>query len=258
MPNRQRSRRSLKFALPGCGPHPARHSEADDDCRSSNRGGRATLRRDGSHAAPAPNRSFQFANLVSYYVPQHDERSCSVASVAMLVNAVRAGRAATRDGDCVTPRELLRRVGRPDWISAVGPGGDGVGLEELAGLVRQSLGVCGIERCAVDCVHVHSASRKARSKARQSLLKAARSPTHFVLANFLQSLYTGNPAATVGHYAPIGGYDAWRRVFVLDPDSRWHEPYWVSEDVFLQGMATRDETTGKSRGYLSIQIEPIA
>ena len=229
MPNRQRSRRSLKVALPGCGPHPARHLEADDDCRSL-RGGRATLRRDDSHDGLSPSQPFVFGNLVSYYVPQHDERSCSVASVAMLVNAVRAGRPAKND--CVTPRELLSRVGRPDWISAVGPGGDGVGLEELAGLVRHSLSVCGIKRSAVDCVHVRRASRRARSKARQALLEAACSPNHFIVVNFLQSLYTGNPAATVGHHAPVGGYDAQRRVFILDPDSRWHEPYWVSETPF--------------------------
>jgi hypothetical protein len=215
------------------------------------------LRPDGSHETPAPNDEFLFANLVSYYVPQHDERSCSVASVAMLVNAVRAGRRAVNVGGCITPRALLDRVGCPDWSSAVGPGGDGVGLEELAGLVLHSLSVCGIERCAVDCIHVRSVSRKARSKARQALLQAARSPNHFILVNFLQSLYTGNPAATVGHYAPVGGYDAQRRVFILDPDSRWHEPYWISEDAFLNGMATLDETTGKSRGYLSIRIEPL-
>ncbi len=255
MPNRQRSRRSLKFALPGCGPHPARHSEADDDCRSL-RGGRATLRRDDSHEALSPSQPFVFGHLVSQYVPQHDERSCSVASVAMLVNAVRAGRPPKYD--CVTPRELLSRVGRPDWISAVGPGGDGVGLEELARLVRHSLNVCGIKSSIVDCVHIRRASRRARSKTRQTLLQAARSPNHFIVVNFLQSLYTGNPAASVGHYAPVGGYDTQRRVFILDPDSRWHQPYWVSEDAFLNGMATHDETTGKPRGYLSIRIEPIA
>jgi hypothetical protein len=254
MSNRQRSRRSLKVALSGCGPHPARHCEADDDSRSLH-GGRATLRRDDSHEALFPGQPFLFRNLVSQYVPQHDERSCSVASVAMLVNAIRAGRPAKND--CVTPRELLSRVGRPNWISAVGPGGDGVGLEELARLVQHSLNVCGIKRCIVDCVHVRRASRSARSKARQTLLQAARSPNHFILVNFLQSLYTGNPAATVGHYAPVGGYDAQRRVFILDPDSRWHEPYWISEDAFLNGMATRDETTGKPRGYLSIRIEPL-
>jgi hypothetical protein len=203
-----------------------------------------------------PRQPFLFGNLASYYVPQHDERSCSVASVAMLVNAVCAGR--TARNDCITPRDLLSRVGHPGWISAVGPGGDGVGLEELARLVRHSLSVCGINRVTVDCVHVRSPSRSARSKARQALLEAARSPNHFIVVNFLQSLFTGNPAATVGHYAPVGGYDAQRRVFILDPDSRWHEPYWVSEDAFLNGMATHDETTGKSRGYLSIRIEPSA
>jgi hypothetical protein len=221
-----------------------------------NRGGRATLRRDGQHDAPQPNQSYLFANLVSYYTPQHDERSCSVASVAMLINAVRAGRPVTGDRHCLTPLDLLKKVGCSDWISAVGPDGDGVGLEDLAGLVRKSLGVCGIQHCMIDVIHVPRASRRARSKARQTLLMAAVLPTHFVLANFLQSQYTGNPAATVGHYAPVGGYDERRRVFILDPDSRSHEPYWVSEDAFLDGMATRDETTGKSRGYLSIRIEP--
>jgi hypothetical protein len=199
-----------------------------------------------------------FANLVSFYITQHDERSCSVASVAMLVNAVRAGRCVNDERHRVAPLDLLKKTGSPDWMSAVGPQGNGVGLEELARLVRLSLSACGIKRCAIDVIHVRSASRAARLQARQTLLMAARSPTHFVLANFLQSLYTGNPAATVGHYAPVAGYDESRRVFILDPDSRWHEPYWVSEDIFLKGMATRDEATGKWRGYLSIRIEPNA
>jgi hypothetical protein len=255
MPNRQRSRRLRHFALPGGDLSPARQSDAEE-LRCSLRGGRSTLRQDALHAAAAPDTAFLFANLAGCYVPQHDEHSCSVASVVMLINAIRAGRAPGKSARVITPPELLKRVGSPEWISAVGPDGDGVGLEELAGLVGKSLDVCGIEQWIINVVHVSSASRAARTRVRDALRRAGQSRNCYLLANFLQSVYTGNRAATIGHHAPVAGYDDRRRVFILDPDSRWHEPYWVSEDDFLKGMATYDETTGKPRGYLSIRIGP--
>ncbi len=83
------------------------------------------------------------------------------------------------------------------------------------------------------------------------------SPARFIIANFLQGIYTEDSAGTVGHYAPVAAFDPQgRRALILDPDPRGYRPYWVCEDRFLEGMATRDDSCGLSRGYLSIRIEP--
>ncbi len=40
----------------------------------------------------------------------------------------------------------------------------------------------------------------------------------------------------------------------MDPDRKWYEPYWVSEQTFLSAMTTRDSESGHSRGYLFITL----
>lgn len=197
----------------------------------------------------------QTRGLLDVRVLQHNERACSVACMAMLVNAARALNSPRSPGKPLSQLDLLHRVGSAHWKSAVGPGGDGVTLDELAGLARQSLKACGIPRFEMDVVHVDRVTPAARTRAKQALTEIIRSTALFLVANFLHGVYTGDPHGTVGHYALIAGYDPVRQnVLVLDPDIRDYQPYWVSEETFLDGMATHDESAGRSRGYLSIRV----
>ncbi len=197
----------------------------------------------------------QTRGLLDVRVLQHNERACSVACMAMLVNAARALHSPRSPGKPLSQLDLLHRVGSAHWKSAVGPGGDGVTLDELAGLAGQSLKVCGIPRFEMDVVHVDRVTPAARTSVRQTLAEIARSAALFVVANFLHGIYTGDPHGTVGHYALIAGYDPARQsVLVLDPDIRDYQPYWVSEEVLLDGMATHDKSAGRSRGYLTIRV----
>lgn len=251
----QRVKRLLKFGLLVSGLRPARQFEADADWRMSSRSGPVSLRWDEAHGAPRPPDSLLFAGLISSYVPQENEHACSVACMAMLINSLHARQYRSAGNDPVTQSLLLDKVGSATWKSAVGPEGDGVTLDELAGLVGLTLGTFGIKRFDVDVIHVNRVASAARSKTRQVLTAASRSANHFLLANFLQGVYTGNPAGD-GHYAPVAGYDAARRrVFILDPDRHSYGPYWISEERFLEGMATRDDSIDKSRGYVSIRIQ---
>ena len=205
---------------------------------------------------PIPDR-WRARRLLNVGMLQQNERSCSVASIAMLVNAAHALWNLGDQNEPVSQPALLNNVGNARWKAAVGPGGDGVDLDDLAGLVAESLTTCGLSRFEIEVMHVARVSPAARFKARRELTESVCSPGRFIIANFLQGIYTEDSAETVGHYAPVAAFDPLtRRALILDPDSRGYRPYWVSEDRFLEGMATRDDSCGRSRGYLSIRIEP--
>ncbi len=209
-----------------------------------------------------PNQYHRFQNqrrmnrLLQVGMLQENERSCSVASIAMLVNAARGLWNASAVDEPISQRQLLEKVGNPSWQAAVGPGGDGVELDDMAGLVRQSLNAYGISRLEVEVVHVDRITADIRSKARRELIESAHSPGRFIIANFLQGIYTRESAATVGHYAPVYAFDPLGcGALILDPDPRGYQPYWVNEDRFLEGLATRDDSCGLSRGYVSVRLE---
>ena len=200
---------------------------------------------------------WRMRRLLKVGMLQQNERSCSVASIAMLVNSARTLWNPSAPDEPVSQQQLLNKVGNADWKSAVGPGGDGVELDDLAGLARQSLCAYGFSRFEIECVHVNRVTPGARLKARRELTETVHSPSRFIIANFLQGIYTDDPAGSVGHYAPVAAFDPLtRRALILDPDPRGYRPYWVCEERFLEGMATRDESCGRSRGYLSVRIEP--
>ena len=191
--------------------------------------------------------------LSPYYTAQQDERSCSVAAVTMLMNAARQKLPLTTDDELVTQKTLLSQVNNDAWKEDVGSTGHGVSLEELKVFVEASLKAYGFKNFTVEVVHTPDRSQATFSKMHQALVANEKSSDDFILANFLQGVYTGD--ADVGHIAPVAAYDQKRqRVLILDPDRLWYEPYWVSEKTFLAGMATHDKTSGFARGYLWAKI----
>ena len=75
----------------------------------------------------------------------------------------------------------------------------------------------------------------------------------WLLLNFWAQSYVGTGA--YGHIAPVGAYDPeTRRVLVLDPDREWYEPYWLPDEIALQGMATIDADSGQPRGYVYVSV----
>jgi hypothetical protein len=41
-------------------------------------------------------------------------------------------------------------------------------------------------------------------------------------------------------------------VLILDPDRQWYEPYWISVDTLLAGMATKDSGGTAYRGLVRV------
>lgn len=196
-----------------------------------------------------------FWALIPYYAAQQDERSCSVASVATVVNGARFQLNLGSEDELATQRGLLKRVKGGSWSRSVGPMGRGVELDRLGPILEESLRAYGVDGARAEVVHIENASSETLARLRDVLAANEKSSTDFIVANFDQKVFTGD--AQVGHIAPVGAYDAKNdRVLILDPDRQWYEPYWVSVETFAKGMATRDSTAKKSRGYVHVRTGP--
>lgn len=189
-----------------------------------------------------------------YYVPQRDGKSCSLGSVTIVMNAARVSKKLNANDELITQDKLLDKVGNEFWKSALGTLGRGVPLPKLGPIVEDSLKANGFTKFTVETVHVDDASPATLAKVRKALTENESSTKDFIIANFNQGAYTGDTGG--GHISPIGAYDeVKKRVLIMDTDREWYEPYWVSDETFVKGMATKDSDSGKNRGYVWIKIQ---
>lgn len=191
--------------------------------------------------------------LAPYYTAQQDEKSCSIASVTMLLNAARAKQELTSDEELVTQKSLMKK--NSAWDHAVGLLGKGATLDELKILVEESMKAYGIKFLSVEAFHVVDESEKSRNQLKKVLIENEKSDRDFILLNFIQGKFTGD--SDVGHIAPLGAYDlATKRALIMDPDRTWYEPYWVPLETLLAGLATLDTGAKKNRGYVWVKLAP--
>ncbi len=206
-----------------------------------------------SHAYIQKNPAPTYWALSPYYLPQKDDASCSLASVAMAVNAARVGQKLTADDELVTQVGLLKKVDDDAWKVGLGEHGHGVTLDQLKPLVEKSFQAYQVKPLSVTVVHTPDQEPATKAALHRALVSMEKSGRQLIIANFIQGVYTGD--ADAGHIAPVGAYDArLKRVLIMDPDRQWYEPYWVSEETFLKGMATVDKTAGLFRGYVVVQL----
>ncbi len=192
--------------------------------------------------------------LSQYYLPQQDSRSCSVAAAAMVLNAARSNQALTASDELISQKGLLEKVNLTLWKEGVGEGGRGIALDDFAPIMEASLKAYGFKNATVTLTHADS-TNEFKKKVHSDLVQNEKSPTDFILANYLQSEFTGDPEGTVGHYAPVAAFDSKaKKVLIFDPDRQYYEPYWVSEETFIKGMNTLDPGKKKTRGYLFIRL----
>lgn len=125
-------------------------------------------------------------------------------------------------------------------------------MDDLKTDVEESLKAYGLKNYSVVAFHMDN-SKAAKAELHKNLLQNEKSASDFIIANFIQGAFTGD--AEIGHISPVGAYDKKRkRVLIMDVDREWYEPYWVSEDVFAEGMSTGDKSSGHNRGYLYIKL----
>jgi hypothetical protein len=200
---------------------------------------------------PAPD----FWSLIPYYASQPDDHSCSAAAAAMTVNALRSDWELRTDEPLATPDSVVAAVEPARWRDKLAAEGPGVTLDELAELLRAALAGHAVVDAKVEVRRFDDRSPRSRQELESLLAQNERTSRDVIVVNFLQGAVTGDPEGNVGHFAPLGAYDAARgRVLVLDSDRRWYEPYWVSVTKVLEGMTTIDVETGQSRGLIRVSV----
>jgi hypothetical protein len=214
-----------------------------------------TYLRDPTHLAP------DFWALVGYYVPQFSGAACSVATVAMIVNAaIRAGRSLNDVDRNVTQADLLDKVDVVHWkdrVSTTGYFGQhGLSLAQLKSATEAALTTFGAKSASVEMVEAAPAGAGGIATFRAALAANEKKSSDFLIVHFLQNLVTGAPGGPYPHISPIGAYDeAHRRVLLFDVDRDWYEPYWVADETLWRAMTQRTLAFG-SGGYLWIKIAP--
>lgn len=206
-----------------------------------------------SHEYVQTHPAKHFWEFIPFYTAQRDGAACSIATIAMLVNAARTGAGVklTSDDPLISQNLLLKKVKIKAWKHWLTSGGHGVSLNEAGVAAEESLKTFGLKTSRVEVVHTDDLSDKTKTTLHQFLVESEKPNGPYLIANFVQGIYTGD--ANVGHFAPIGAYDAEnKKVLILDPDREWYEPYWISEETFLKGMATLDISNLKHRGYVVI------
>jgi hypothetical protein len=198
---------------------------------------------------PAPD----YWALSPYYVGQQGDQACSLASITMVVNAARVHEALAADDELVSQARILEATRDAKWTVDVGPKGKGVTLDRLRVLAQRALEAFHVPVASVELLYAAD-DAKSRDAIHRALVENEKSDRDFIIANFVQGAYTGD--APIGHVAPVAAYDGVRhRVLILDPDRRWYEPYWVSEETFRRGMLAKDGASGHPRGLIWIHLE---
>lgn len=180
-----------------------------------------------------------------YYISQQDGSACGIASMTMLVNAARSSQKLKASDALVTQKSLLSQV-KINYSM-------GLTLDQLGEAVRKVLAAYTL-KAKVEVIHAEGTAAQ-KQKILGLLKENEKSAKNFILANFDQSVFTGDPEGG-GHISPIAAFDSGaNRVLVMDVDREYYEPYWVSFDTFIQGIYTRDQSAKMNRGFVFVELQ---
>jgi hypothetical protein len=198
-------------------------------------------------SAPAPD----YWMLSPYYVPQLTRGTCSIAATAMVLNALRAQQPLRADQELIHEKGILAKfnamkIGRDKGIR-------GVSLDGLERILREGVKKYDIQGVEFEKYRAEGPIGEIRKHALAMLEANEKTTEDVVVPLFYQADFTGDPEGTVGHFAPIAAYDKNRqRILILDPDRDWYEPYWVTIDQFVRGIANPKADTKLPGGWIRL------
>jgi hypothetical protein len=214
--------------------------------------GLSPLSRD--HAYIQQNPAPAYWALSPYLIHQHTDSSCSLATATMLLNGARAFDGVGQLGAFIGERGLLDRLEDDHWRKEImPPEGNGLSTEELVGKLERCLALYALSTWSVTQHLVSAADREATDAFRHDLTEMESRADRLIGANYhLATTYGDN--WDIGHFSPIGAYDAARdRVLLLDVWKQDYEPCWLPLERLLAGMAIPSNKTGALRGYLVLR-----
>lgn len=181
--------------------------------------------------------------LADNFLTQKTQSYCGVASIVMVLNALRVPapavpeyepyRTFTQDNvldartDKVLPRETLAR--------------QGMTLDQIGGILA-------LEPVKAE---VHHASDSSVEEFRKLASDYLRESGHFVIVNYLRKALGEERG---GHISPLAAYDAKTdRFLILDVARYKYPPVWVKAADMFAAMNTSDAANGgKSRGFVLV------
>ena len=209
------------------------------------------LRMDHAYLRGAPESAYW--QVAPHLIQQATDSSCSLATAVMLLNTVRGCEGHLRHTGPASESTLLDKLGDEAWRAAVAQNGNGLSLTEFAAAMERALAGFECDRAwSIDIVPVTDADAAA-GDLRAALTRMERDGAGFAAANFHLDLFYGD-GVDVGHFSPIGAYDAARDlVLMLDVYKKDYEPVWAPLPRLAKAMATVSRKTGEPRGYALVR-----
>jgi hypothetical protein len=116
----------------------------------------------------------------------------------------------------------------------------GMSLPELTGLLL----AYGMQ---VSATH---ASRVSLEEFRDTLRRNLMNKNDFIIVNYQREVLG---QGRVGHISPVAAYDEdTDSVLVMDTAAHKYPPTWVPVEMLYAAMQTKDDATGKTRGYIEV------
>jgi hypothetical protein len=192
--------------------------------------------------------------LSPYLLHQHTDCSCSLATATMLLNGARAMDGVAEIGKFVSERGLLERMADPEWEKGITPpDGGGASLAELREKLTRALALYALSGWSVEHCIVETADTATAETFRAQLTAMEQDGDRLLAGNYHLATTYGD-SWDIGHFSPIGAYDAATdRVLLLDVWKADYEPTWVDRMRLLTGMVPTSPLTGTSRGYLVLK-----
>lgn len=192
--------------------------------------------------------------MAPFYVSQQTSSACSLASLAMVANALRGLPGGAQD-ELITQDGLLEAADSRKWRGQTKEDGDGVPFADLVERTETSLQAFDI-KATVSANHVVSDTTATLDAFRKALVENEKSANDMILVYFNQGVVTGDWDGP--HVSPIGAYDASHdRVLIMDIDRAWYVPYWTSTETLFKAMqrpAPKDQgvLAGETGGWLHV------
>jgi hypothetical protein len=199
--------------------------------------------------------------MLTFYLRQLNPYSCSVASVAIVINTLLARMSTGHMIEPIDQEQLLSKVRTVNWRERVSidgfQGKHGLSIIELGMVVKAALKAFKIPFMKVNTTPIHGKLKnleKEKARLFSLLMQIYTEQNHYIIAHFTQGVYTGDWFG--GHISPVGSFDPETHcVLILDVDEHTEEPYWVPFDLFFEGLTGETKTIGpKEGGYVCITI----
>ena len=174
-----------------------------------------------------------YGPLAKHYQRQELVTFCGVASGVVTLNALR--------GDDAHAQQtfLARATAR---LSEARVKDRGMILEELGALLASH----GAR------VRVHHAQSETLDRFREIASDNVSREGDFLIVNYLRDAI-GQQSG--GHFSPLAAFHAASdRFLILDTASYKYSPVWVETEVLFAAMGTIDPASGKSRGFLAVEL----